>query len=1235
SPFSYAAEGGNIDVVRLLIENKADVHATDNEGRSPLSYAAQGGNIDVVRLLIENKADVHATDNEGRSPLSYAAEGGNIDVVRLLIENKADVHATDKKGSSPLSYAARGGNIDVVRLLIENKADVHATDNEGRSPLSYAARGGNIDVVRLLIENKADVHATDKKGSSPLSYAVQRGDYGVVRLLIENKADVNAIDNKGRSPLSYAARGGNADVNATDKAGRSPLSYAVRRGDYGVVRLLIENKADVNAIDNKDDDGSSPLSYAAEEGNIDVVRLLIENKADVHATDNKGRSPLSYAAEEGNIDVVRLLIENKADVNATDNEGSSPLSHAVQGGNIDVVRLLIENKADVHATDNEGRSPLSHAVQGGNIDVVRLLIENKADVHATDNKGRSPLSYAAGRGNIDVVRLLIENKADVHATDNKGRSPLLYAAMRGHIDVVRLFIENKADVNATDNEGRSPLSYVAEGGNIDVVRLLIENKAGVNATDNEGRSPLSYAAGRGYIDVVRLLIKNKADVNATDNEGRSPLSYAAGRGYIDVVRLLIENKADVDATDNEGRSPLSYAVQRGNIDVVRLLIENKADVNAKDSGGLKLLSLATQNKEIFDELIRCGTEIDVSDQRGLSNLHIGLASVSESLLYVLEDTDDSHDTHEPRQKKEKTVNAPGSYDRTMLHVAATLGLTKHMSVLLRYRGINVNACDIFSMTCLHYATIIGNEDIIRNLLKADFGALDTAERSVLHIAAIYGHCKSIETITQIQKDLLPHVGDKQGRNCLHYAVIYRRDEVVKLLLNNQPDSQINYSKDNKGKKPIDYLYKFEENTLIWKLFGNQSPVIKIIYKDTDLSCHKSETNLLEVSKQCGIGSVKRISGFDLTTFAKQIKSKVEEVIREAIPESGNVEVIGCGSSFEGSKVGLPDELDFMVKLYSVYKQKLNREGYGEMARDKEMTTQLNIDNTPYGIWLWNRLMIYWSEHQRQKEGEHQRTDHEPQFQMPLPPVRHPDHTTCTTWIWLYSDSMFKDLAVSIDFVPAIEIKDYGRARCFIVPKIPHKESIISKTFTTEELNQLGRISHPTMEVELLLNLDQHLMDVFITAKSLRKPEVCGFKMKNDKDETVPMGEYITSYRLKTSFMHLIEVFQVSKMSLGKMVLIVYEYLEKCLQRGDLPSFSKDTWGRPVNVLEGSRLSKERSILAATKMTEFVRCLYERDFSSVKDLDLKEQQIVERKLGDIFDGRQNDHDDWSLSDWMFY
>mmetsp|Transcript_23251 Transcript_23251/g.45124 ORF Transcript_23251/g.45124 Transcript_23251/m.45124 type:complete len:93 (-) Transcript_23251:56-334(-) len=71
-------------------------------GQTPLHFAANNGEIESIKCLIENGAEKEAKDNDGRTPLHVAAEAGKMEVVKCLLELGAGKEAKEKDGKKPL-----------------------------------------------------------------------------------------------------------------------------------------------------------------------------------------------------------------------------------------------------------------------------------------------------------------------------------------------------------------------------------------------------------------------------------------------------------------------------------------------------------------------------------------------------------------------------------------------------------------------------------------------------------------------------------------------------------------------------------------------------------------------------------------------------------------------------------------------------------------------------------------------------------------------------------------------------------------------------------------------------------------------------------------------------------------------------------------------------------------------------------------------------------------------------
>ena len=205
---------GDVAAVRELIARKADLDEPGDLG-TPLHAAATKGNSEIAGLLIDNGADVEATEEfSGKRPLHAAAALGKTEVAELLIARGADLEARDVKGRVPLILAAIGGHTAAVEQLLVAGADANATEPfEGSTALHNAADTGRVQVVEVLLAHGATPDPLDEVGAAPLHWAAHSGRPEVIRLLVARGADVNRRAMKrGLTPIEEARGGDNPDA---------------------------------------------------------------------------------------------------------------------------------------------------------------------------------------------------------------------------------------------------------------------------------------------------------------------------------------------------------------------------------------------------------------------------------------------------------------------------------------------------------------------------------------------------------------------------------------------------------------------------------------------------------------------------------------------------------------------------------------------------------------------------------------------------------------------------------------------------------------------------------------------------------------------------------------------------------------------------------------------------------------------------------------------------------------
>ncbi|XP_011305864.1 myotrophin [Fopius arisanus] len=116
----WGIKNGDLDQVRDIVENKnIDVNQMI-DGRTPLHYAADYGQNDVVRYLLDKGADANATDKHGITTLLAAIWEGHTNCVKLLLEKGANPYGLTPDGVSYLEAAEKD---EIKTLLRANGVD--------------------------------------------------------------------------------------------------------------------------------------------------------------------------------------------------------------------------------------------------------------------------------------------------------------------------------------------------------------------------------------------------------------------------------------------------------------------------------------------------------------------------------------------------------------------------------------------------------------------------------------------------------------------------------------------------------------------------------------------------------------------------------------------------------------------------------------------------------------------------------------------------------------------------------------------------------------------------------------------------------------------------------------------------------------------------------------------------------------------------------------------------------
>ncbi len=490
---------------------------------APVADAAARGDLEAVRRLLREGADVNAPQGDGMTALHWAAERGDADLADVLLYAGARVDAGTRIGHyTPLHLASRRAGATVVEVLLDAGSDPNAsTTNSGATPLHLAAATGDPAVVAVLVEAGANVNGREGAwGQTPLIFAAASNRVAAMEVLLGAGAD-----------LSLAAW-------SVDVAERE-------RADAAADRRLNEFLADF-----KEKEGGGPEwqpTPSQVQAAIEASREIQRRWPDVPDPANDGRT---MANQEGQIEAEE---EGEGEESGTEADAASEAGDEAaeaeedsgepgEGGEAGEASEEVESDEDESADDEDGDprpddeprpmsyaqmvgawgglTPLLHAIRQGHVEATLTLLEAGAEINqVSEGDQTSPLLMASVNGQFDLALTLLERGADPNLASHAGTTPLFAVLERQwaprasyahptehlqqdatHLEVLEALLDAGADPNVRLKAHLWFMEYT----------FGVLRGSGINL---QGATPFWRAAYALDVDAMRLLKEHGADPN--------------------------------------------------------------------------------------------------------------------------------------------------------------------------------------------------------------------------------------------------------------------------------------------------------------------------------------------------------------------------------------------------------------------------------------------------------------------------------------------------------------------------------------------------------------------------------------------------------------------------------------------------------------------------------------------------------------------------------------------------
>ncbi|RZC36437.1 uncharacterized protein BDFB_007817 [Asbolus verrucosus] len=320
SPVHIAVLYGNLDILEKRLDGIASIK--DKGGRNPLHIACSWGSKHPLIDIIENNAEKNVISADG----TIVHPNQNLEIVKLLLTHDCNpLEKDDLVNWSAVEYSDRTLSLSLIEVILAHNYSIDfeemANFNDVHTLLYYSIKFYYPNLFfKLHRYPLIELRLEGGEYCSLLQFAVKmnRLDFVAKLLSFQHYQEVINVPYKDLGSCIFTAAGnGNLEMfnllrekgANLDRLQISPLITSVAMGHKKLCQKLIEEGSSVNE---SNVDGNSVLQVAAMEKQIDIMKLFIENGADVNYVNND-LTALDYCVHNEMLEGVRLLVQNQGE----------------------------------------------------------------------------------------------------------------------------------------------------------------------------------------------------------------------------------------------------------------------------------------------------------------------------------------------------------------------------------------------------------------------------------------------------------------------------------------------------------------------------------------------------------------------------------------------------------------------------------------------------------------------------------------------------------------------------------------------------------------------------------------------------------------------------------------------------------------------------------------------------------------------------------------------------------
>ena len=609
TPLHLAVRNGYIFLAKYLL-SLPDVPLPSNI----LLAASESHTAEMIYLLIDKGANVHAIAADGNTPLhgvlcqcTLGVDSGEslLECTKVLIDTGCNPCQPNALGQTPFHVAAKHGHLPVIQYLLSLNVPL---PSRVLLPVASSRSSKAIPIMKLLVDKGADVHDVCPGGDTLLHLSL------MVPWEEECLRRIRVFFNAG------------CDPRACNQAGETPFHVAAGKGYISVMKYLlslgISVPSDVMLTQ------LQRIHWPAPSSCYPAIHFLLENGGDIHTISENGDTLLHLAAtlDPGwnALEIAKFLVHAGCNPCILNSAHETPLHVAARCGYVAFIDYLLSPNispdlpSDILLAASMGYSKKAQ--------VMRYLIGKGANASAVTTNGDTALHLLLVSGEeydqLECLEILIHAGCNPHISNLAGETPLHVAAMCGCVSALQYLLSQGVPLPhdiLLSSTSRMMHFFLSELEGIDTRSIAATNDVG------QIRRTLDTTREEDSLEHAKIIVGLADwDPSSRKSAGETPIHIAARYGHISTIKYLLSQKVPLPSDILLAAVPSDKGRYTDRtVPLIHFLIHEGAIVNTANSNGDTPLHLALHSMSSLDEhdnsaqrwswalvemLLRCGPD---------------------------------------------------------------------------------------------------------------------------------------------------------------------------------------------------------------------------------------------------------------------------------------------------------------------------------------------------------------------------------------------------------------------------------------------------------------------------------------------------------------------------------------------------------------------------------------------------------------------------------------------------